>query len=61
MKVHYLNGKGEEMFLDGIIHLQNVDNCTWVATTKNGKELTLKTDRIEGVADTEELKELQNG
>lgn len=61
MKVHYLNGKGEEVFLDGIIHLQNVDNYTWVATTKNGKELTLKTDRIEGVADMEELKEIQNG
>ena len=37
MKVHYLNGKGEEVFLDGIIHLQNVDNSLWVATTKNGK------------------------
>ena len=61
MKVHYLNRKGEEVFLDGIIHLQNVDNYTWVATTKSGKELTLKTDRIEGIADTEALKELQNG
>ena len=60
MKVHYLNGKGEEVFLDGIIHLQNVDNYTWVATTKSGKELTLKTDRIEGIADTEALKELKN-
>ena len=59
MKVYYLNGKCEEVFLDGIIHLQNVDNYTWVATTKSGKELTLKTDRIEGIADTEALKELQ--
>ena len=61
MKVHYLNRKGEEVFLDGIIHLQNVDNYTWVATTKSGKELTLKTDRIDCIADTEALKELQNG
>ena len=33
------------------MHLQNVDNNTWIAATKSGKELTLKTERIEGVAD----------
>lgn len=51
MKIHYLNAKGEETFLDGIMHLQNIDNCTWIAATKSGKELTLKTERIEGIAD----------
>lgn len=51
MKIHYLNAKGEEVFLDGIMHLQNVDNYTWIAATKSGKELTLKTERIEGIAD----------
>lgn len=51
MKIHYLNAKGEEIFIGNIIHLQNVDNYTWIATTKSGKELTLRTERIEGVAD----------
>lgn len=51
MKIHYLNSKGEEVFLDEVIHLQNVDNLTWIATTKSGKELTLLTERIEGIAD----------
>ena len=57
MRIHYLNAKGEEVFIDNVIHLQNVDNYTWTATTKSGKELTLKTDRIEGIADMHELGE----
>ena len=61
MKIHYLNAKGEEVIIDNIMHLQNIDNYTWIAATKNGKELTLKTERIEGIADMGILKELQNG
>lgn len=60
MKIHYLNAKGEEVFIDNIMHLQNVDNYTWIAATKSGKELTLRTERIEGIADMSILKELQN-
>lgn len=60
MKIHYLNAKGEEVFIDNIMHLQNVDNYTWVAATKSGKELTLRTERIEGIADMGILEELQN-
>ena len=60
MKIHYLNAQGEENFINGIIHLQNIDNYTWIATTKSGKELTLKTERIEGIADMSILKELRN-
>jgi hypothetical protein len=52
MKIHYLNSNKEEKFLDNIMHLQNVDNRTWDALTKDGKELTLLTERIEGIADT---------
>lgn len=55
MKIHYHNAKGEETFIDDVIHLQNVDNYTWVALLKGGKELTLRTDRIEGIADMHEL------
>ena len=51
MKIHYLNAKGEEIFIDNVVHLQNIDNYTWEATTKSGKELILKTERIEGIID----------
>lgn len=57
MRIHYLNAKGEEVFIDNVIHLQNVDNYTWIATTKRGKGLTLRTDHIEGIADIHELEE----
>ena len=39
MRIHYLNAKGEEEFLYGIMYLQNVNNYTWIATTKSGKGL----------------------
>lgn len=57
MKIHYLNLKGEEKMLDGIVHLQNVDNQTFHALTKSGRELSLHVDRIEGIADMVELSE----
>lgn len=49
MKIHYLNGKGEEVFLTNIMHIQNVDNGIFIAVLRNGKELTLSIDRIEGI------------
>lgn len=52
MKIHYLNSKGEEVFINKIIHLQNVDNNVFVATTEGGRELTLAVSHIEGVADS---------
>ena len=61
MKIHYLNAKGDEKFIDNIMHLQNVDNYTWIATTKSGKELTLKTERIEAIVDMNEInKDIKN-
>lgn len=57
MTIHYQNGKGEEIFISGVIHLQNVDDRIFIANTKNGKELTLLVERIEGVyyKDREEM------
>lgn len=34
------------------MHLQNKDNKVWDVVTKDGKELTLLTERIEGIVDT---------
>ncbi|MBR4079028.1 MAG: hypothetical protein IKK29_02350 [Christensenellaceae bacterium] len=55
MKIHYLNAAGEEKMIDGVVHLQNVDNETFIATIEGGKELTLRVSRIEGVADMDML------
>lgn len=52
MKIHYLNNKGEEVFINKIIHLQNVNNNVFIALTESGKELTLAVSRIEGIADS---------
>lgn len=57
MTIHYQNGNGEEKFISGVIHLQNVDDRVFIASMKNGAELTLLVERIEGVyyKDREEL------
>ena len=55
MKIHYLNLKGEQRFIDGIIHLQNVDNEHFTALMENGKELTLRVSGIEGIVDSSVL------
>jgi hypothetical protein len=47
--IHYQNAKGEEVFISGVTHLQNLDNEIWVATVGEGKELYLRTSRIEGI------------
>ena len=52
MKIHYLNNKGEEVFINKIIHLQNVNNNVFIALTESGKELTLAVSQIEGIADS---------
>lgn len=49
MKIHYLNRDGKEKFLTNIIHLQNIDDKTFIATLKDGKEYSLKVSRIEGI------------
>ena len=57
MKIHYLNSKGQERFIDGVIHLQNVDNEHFIALMENGKELALRVGGIEGVVDSSVIKE----
>lgn len=49
MIIHYQNGNGEEKFISDAIHLQNVDNRIFIASMKNGAELTLLVERIEGI------------
>lgn len=49
MTIHYQNGNGEEKFISDVIHLQNVDDCIFIASMKNGAELTLLVERIEGI------------
>ena len=57
MKIHYQNSRGEERFIDGVLHLQNVDNVRFTALLESGKELTLSVAGIEGVVDSAVLKE----
>ena len=57
MKIHYQNSRGEERFIDGVLHLQNIDNERFTALLESGKELTLSVAGIEGVADSAVLKE----
>lgn len=49
MTIHYQNGNGEERFISDVIHLQNVDDRVFIASMKNGAELTLLVERIEGI------------
>ena len=49
MIVHYLNSKGEEKFIDGVVHLQNVDNSIFIASMESGGELKLRISGIEGI------------
>lgn len=49
MTIHYQNGNGEEKFISDVIHLQNVDDRIFIASMKNGAELTLLVKRIEGI------------
>lgn len=49
MTIHYQNGNGEEKFISDVIHLQNADNRIFIASMKNGAELTLLVERIEGI------------
>lgn len=49
MTIHYQNGNGEEKFISDVIHLQNVDDRIFIASMKNGAELTLLVERIEGI------------
>lgn len=55
MKIHYLNAKGQEKFIDGVVHLQNIDNYTFRALMRDGAELTLRVSGIEGIVDMTEL------
>ena len=57
MKIHYQNSRGEERFIDGVMHLQNVDDEHFTALMENGKELTLRVAGIEGIVDSSVLKE----
>ena len=52
MKIHYQNSREEERFIDGVVHLQNVDNEHLTALLENGKELTLNIRGVEGIVDS---------
>ena len=60
MKIHYQNSRKEERFIDGVIHLQNVDDEHFNALMENGKELTLRVSGIEGIVDSSVLQEDEN-
>lgn len=49
MTIHYQNGEENEVFIRGVIHLQNADNGVFRALMPSGRELTLLVDRIEGI------------
>ncbi|MFA5307690.1 MAG: hypothetical protein WC365_09635 [Candidatus Babeliales bacterium] len=51
MKIHYQNIRGEEKFLDSVIHIQNVDNETLEITFSNGRTATLMVAGVEGIYD----------
>lgn len=57
MKIHYQNLSGDERFIDGVIHLQNMDNEHFMALMENGKELKLRISGIEGIVDSSVIKE----
>ena len=60
MKIHYQNALGLERFIDGVVHLQNVDNEHFTALMEDGRELTLRVSGIEGILDSSVLKEEPN-
>lgn len=60
MIIHYLNAYGQERFVRDVVHLQNIDNVTFEAYMQNGKVLTLRTERIEGILSEGEKKESGN-
>jgi hypothetical protein len=49
MTIHYQNAQHEEKFINNIVHVQNLDNETFEALLENGKTLTLRAERIEGI------------
>lgn len=49
MTIHYQNREGNEVFIRGVIHLQNAENGVFRALMPSGHELTLLVDRIEGI------------
>lgn len=55
MVIHYLNSKGEEKLINGVIHLQNVDNSIFIAFTESGAELKLRISGIKGIYDSEKM------
>lgn len=49
MTVMYQNSSGKGTKITGIVHLQNIDNCHFIALLENGRELTLRVSGIEGI------------
>lgn len=54
MIIHYINSKGEEKFINGVVHLQNADNTIFIASTVSGTELKLRVAGIEGIYSNED-------
>jgi hypothetical protein len=51
MIVHYQNRSGDEKFIKGVIHLQNIDNERLEALLENEKTIILRIAGIEGIFD----------
>ena len=49
MIIRYLNSKGEEKLINGVLQLQKSNDMFWIALTKSGTELNLKVAGIEGI------------
>lgn len=52
MKIHYNNGK-EEKIIDNVMYIQVYDRQTpfFTVCLRNGRELTINPDRVEGILD----------
>lgn len=52
MKIHYNNGK-EEKIIDNVMYIQVYDRQTpfFTVCLRNGRELTISPDRVEGILD----------
>jgi hypothetical protein len=51
MIVHYQNGMGDEKFIKGVIHLQNIEDGKFEALLENEKTIILHVEGIEGIFD----------
>ena len=58
MKIHYQNIRGEEKFLERVLHIQNINNESLEITFENGKNATIRVAGVEGIYDEKLEKEV---